>query len=1430
MLSLASSVAGGFAVSALTIHGSVISEFGDRRPPGIYKFDTTGPESFTPVAGGEGILSQGGGVLADGKYYSINADNLTLNVYDTDTWALERSIPNANATLDMTYVESEGNIYGCFIEGGVPTLGILDTATGGYEPIGMMNMPILTLMSDADGNLYCIDQMNCALFSVDKTNAAMNYIGATGIWAMSAQSAIIDPESGKCYWTATCSDLSSGLYEVNLQTGEATLLYDFDWTPPPPVTGLFILPEVNPLAPDKVSGLVALFDGGSTSGTLEFTMPDKDRSGGTLTGNLDWALTVNDQPVSSGKAPSGEKVSLPLSLDQGNCKFAVTVSNEHGEGGKAVLTKWIGYDTPSPVSDLRLEKLSPDRLSLSWTMPTTGAHGGYVDLGNQRCNVVRYPGNVAVEVDPSGTSLTETVSVEKLASYYYIVTVEADGATSEEVSSNHITMGPAKEIPYTEEFSSTIQFNYFMVTDGNADGYTWEQNLGLESASYPGQLDLDADDWLVTPPIALDELHNYRLRFNVCANTFDTHRIEVKLGQLPNIKDLNVEVLPATDVVNGYNWQTFEVNFHVDHAGDYYLGLHMVSAPVSGSLDLDNLSVEAIGSTLAPAAPSELKAVAYANGELGAEISLKAPGSLVNGQPLTGTFSVTLKRDGEVVETFQGVSAGNDLRYDDPGAVQGFNTYTAVATNGDGDGEVAETKVFVGIDTPAKVGNIVVSETSTGHVTISWDTPEAGVNGGYVNPDNLTYKVMRNGWKEVSVGESALTAEDFVEESLNTQQSVFYVVIASSPTGDGPDAQSDVIVVGTPYELPFRESFANGVSKTIPWASLPMGGMNSWSPWPDTGGVAAQDQDGGLLALSCWADKPEGCRVVSPKIRIANTVNPVLEFYVAHAAVDDNLDIEIIADGRQAAPVIVAPLGSEELDWQPVRLPLTDYADCEYVQLALGVHNVSSGDKVYVDNVSLIDDLDDNLAAGAVESPAWLTAGQSAKVKATVRNVGRNVAESYTVNLYAGEELLASAGGPAIQPGAEAVVELEFVPLSGHAPEMSLYSKIDYDADENLSNNTSAEFPVSVKVVDLPVVGSLTGRVENGNTVVLEWTAPDTSEGRYPVTTDDFESYESFTLTEMGGWKPVEGDPDHNYCMEFMNSDRQFIVFPGDFAWNNYAFTVVDLLELPTAHPSDGWSSLSGDKFLLTAYSSLIGGSGAVERNGDYLISPRLNGIAQEITVNAKSLNYDDYGLETIEILASSTDTDLGSFTVVDTRADVPTDWTSYNFRLPEGTLYFAIHAVSTYTALFLDDISYIAEGAVKETLEVAGYNVYRDSRRINTELVTEPRFTDITADPQVSHEYAVSAVYSAGESALSETLSISMSGVGNIKAASAVSVTTSRGMIHVRNCVGGMISVYAADGRMAGGVKGTGANDFTVQPGFYVVVVEGVSHKVVVN
>ena len=260
-------------------------------------------------------------------------------------------------------------------------------------------------------------------------------------------------------------------------------------------------------------------------------------------------------------------------------------------------------------------------------------------------------------------------------------------------------------------------------------------------------------------------------------------------------------------------------------------------------------------------------------------------------------------------------------------------------------------------------------------------------------------------------------------------------------------------------------------------------------------------------------------------------------------------------------------------------------------------------------------------------------------------------------------------------------------------------------------------------------------------------------------------------------------------------------------------------------------SHIDGHKYLASFCSSAD--KDGVIANDNWLVSPKLSGVAQNVSFWAKTYN-DYYGEEEFEFLYSTTDDKIESFKKLG-GASVPMNealgengqpWTEYSYNLPQGTRYFAIRHISKDGFIFmLDDITYNAGGG---DIKLLGYNVYRDGEKINQSLVADPAYVDAPAE-KGTHKYYVTSVYDLGESGLSNVASIQTSSVDEISGG--FEIHTGKLSIIVNGADGSRVIVTAADGKV---IENTIANSSlsvgVPAVGVYVVMVDNKPYKVIVR
>lgn len=162
----------------------------------------------------------------------------------------------------------------------------------------------------------------------------------------------------------------------------------------------------------------------------------------------------------------------------------------------------------------------------------------------------------------------------------------------------------------------------------------------------------------------------------------------------------------------------------------------------------------------------------------------------------------------------------------------------------------------------------------------------------------------------------------------------------------------------------------------------------------------------------------------------------------------------------------------------------------------------------------------------------------------------------------------------------------------------------------------------------------------------------------------------------------------------------------------------------------------------------------------NYLVLPELG--SSDMTLKFKARAYSADYPESLEILASSTDGEVSSFSVVKTLSVDGNAYEEYEVTLPADTKFAALHHVSDEGyALLVDDLSFSAKAR-----EILGYNVYRYGNRVNSDPIADKSFAT-TNDGR----YTVTVVYSEGESEPTGEILIGVDGVGSVAADAANAV-----------------------------------------------------------
>ncbi|GAB6982259.1 choice-of-anchor J domain-containing protein [Prevotella dentasini] len=902
-----------------------------------------------------------------------------------------------------------------------------------------------------------------------------------------------------------------------------------------------------------------------------------------------------------------------------------------------------------------------------------------------------------------------------------------------------VVAAQAQEMLLSESFDTADGLKNFIVLDNNKDDVTWnwienEKNVAV----YAGEK--GNDDWLLTPALHLKANYIYTLSFRAkryYASYVEEYSVHLGEGDDPTAYKL-LKNMPSPDVESKLQ----QMQIKPDKDMTARIGFHCTSKHGS-AIYLDDISVDQGSLAAAPDSVYNLRITPYPKGKLNTTIKFNCPQQTIGGSTLTSLSKIAVYCGEREVAIIDNPVPGKELTVEDTsadGIVNGFNTYRVIAYNAEGMGCAATKQVWVGFDVPANPANVKIVDAGD-HLSLTWDIPEMGEHGGYVDATKCVNEIFRlrddvQSYKSKYEG----TSIDIpIDSDKGHQGWECWGVSTTNEYGTcNSMGFSNYIPTGESYKLPFNDPMAGGL-KYDSWWSLHRGKGNSGFEFTDN--PSYNDDRGAFVAQI--PDKNGESYLMSGKIDIRNAKKPKLYFhYYGIPGQDAKLLVEI--DKAMNETVVMKTIDfseNVEMDWQRAEIDLSGIGDSRYIVVKF---HVLPGDFciVGIDNVVVMDELDINLGA-EISAPKSIMAGEQGNIGVTIMNTGSKSVEKYTTKLYVNGELQESRASSHPLKSMESAVETFAYKMPINAGEtVTAYAVVETEGDENRDNDKTGECVINVLKPDCPTPAGLAATAVDGANV-LTWNSPVLPEPE--ETTEDFETYDMLTAN-FGEWDIFDGDKGVTYWFDNI---------PWDGANKPYAWLVInpydmniDVENSPQITPHSG-NQFAGNFSAGSDYT-------AIGHNDDWLISPILPRIAQKVSFYAAQLT-SEYGIDQLVVLYSATGRNIESFIPVDTIqiSAVPTGkgegWQKVEVSLPENSKYFAIRNISKDTYLcMVDDISFTKGFGEK----ITGYNVYRDGKFVGR---TEGNVTTYKDTPEngLEHDYNVTALYGSLESLFSNTASV---------------------------------------------------------------------------
>lgn len=627
-----------------------------------------------------------------------------------------------------------------------------------------------------------------------------------------------------------------------------------------------------------------------------------------------------------------------------------------------------------------------------------------------------------------------------------------------------------------------------------------------------------------------------------------------------------------------YSQRVFKLNTETgvmdDNYGSYYGGYQFAG------LYIPYLTAD---KRTAAAQVSELDAQADVNGAMADTLKWTNPSTTWNKQELSELSEVLVYRkkvDGtsnelsstaeilsednaELVATVSGAEVGQTMQWVDTDPHNGINTYYVVPCRVSGEKGVPDSvRCYMGVDVPDQVTNIQVT-TSGEYLQVSWTAPEHGVNNGYINPDELTYKLIRMP-DNIVVADGITETTLLDKEPLGEVQNYYYYIYPSNKAGEGVMAQSDYIYAGAPIEPPVDLGFTSW-DEANRWTSIDAN--SDYSYFYYTTYAHYDDAYHSVMVLNTYGAADDW--LITPALRLKGGHSYRFSADFINYYNDSPFNISTAVGKSNTAEAMTPLLRNDEgltSDSYNTKWNFEDYfTPDEDGTYFYGFHvGGSSQDNYYFTGLSISEVFENDLSAVSIDNVTEAVAGAENSCTVKVRNTGKNEQSAYKVKIVCnGSEVVGETTDvPAIKMGLSADVPVTFTPTEdGYCDFVAV---VELAGDECADNDSSAVLTLNVQPAGTaPFTNIVTGANETIDTnVPCSWSkSSETSQTLYLAS--EIEAPETGSIVRMG----YEYDSNSNltdrldesdFSIYMANTDKASYAVERDDYWNTWSYDWVN--------------------------------------------------------------------------------------------------------------------------------------------------------------------------------------------------------------------------------------------------------------------------------
>lgn len=578
----------------------------------IVSFYTDNPSYIMDEINLDGLIVRAA-AYADGAYYLMVAPTFTcdsLVKVDMTTglretiavYELRKDLAVRLIVTDMTYDVTTSKLYALAVDVNEinmqdPNAEInlnlytIDPTTGEAVYVGgQPSINLVTIAANSEGYLYGVD-VNGTLWSINKRNGKPEEeLSMAEVEASSLQSADFSERDGSMYWTRFNGIGNSELWKFTFGDDEITPSLIGALAKGTEVIGLHIDSNAeSPSTPAEPTDFKAVAGvNGELKATLSWKNPQVNQRNEALQGTLKAKIYRNGEAVGNLDGVTAGQMSewTDNTPTNGMALYQVSVINSDGEGKKATASEiFVGEDALGYVTELKAQRQNGD-VSLSWSKPTKGRHGGWIGNSAITYKIVRLTDSLVVAESTEDTRVLDTNIIIQ-DGYSYSVTAYNAAGEGLSTTSNTVVTGPAATVPYRCDFSTDYQTRLWTIVDADGDGETWYRDHNYAGTSdwfmkYMSQSLLDPavenNDWLLSAPIRLEAGKYYTLSYSIrlmSQSGLFPANYSVTLGTDNTVEAQNKVLAQIDGEENMMQFANHQVAVQVDADGEYTLGFQL---------------------------------------------------------------------------------------------------------------------------------------------------------------------------------------------------------------------------------------------------------------------------------------------------------------------------------------------------------------------------------------------------------------------------------------------------------------------------------------------------------------------------------------------------------------------------------------------------------------------------------------------------------------------------------------------------------------------------------------------------------------------------------------------------------------------------------------------------------------------------------------